>query len=341
MPIVLPEGLPGASALRAEGLDVQTRSAPVIGEACEQGEFLRVALLNLMPDKVATETQFARLLAASPFPIHLTLVLPDGCTPKTTSSNHIATFYEPWSRVRSHRFDGLIVTGAPVEHLAFEQVAYWSGLKQILEWSRTHVRRSLFICWAAQAALYHFHGVPKRSLREKAFGVFSQDVIQPSAPFLRGFGPEFMVPVSRHTEVSVHDLPAVSGLRVLARSRESGLCMLEDQADQACFMFNHFEYDSNTLAEEYARDVARGSAVGPPVNCVALDRPGQTPSNPWRDHARLFFQNWTNEVALAARARGEGSQQALDPLAKPGLAGRLGALLLPFRKGRSREVALK
>lgn len=300
MSIVLPEGLPAVATLRSEGIEISTRR----GSRCGRAGTLRVALLNLMPDKITTETQIARLLGATPLQTHLTLVIPDSCSPKNTSVDHISSFYERWSEVRAWHFDGLIITGAPVEHLPFEQVAYWRELKEILDWSGRHAHHSLLICWAAQAALYHFYGIPKRKLGQKAFGVFPQWVTQPDTPLLRGFGIDFMVPVSRHTEVSANDLPADSGLRILARSCESGLCLLEDSTRDACYMFNHFEYDSGTLAQEYARDLARGDAISCPFGYGLEDGPGHASVDYWRFHARLFFQNWANEIARAQTSSG-------------------------------------
>lgn len=324
MPIALPEDLPATAALRSEGIEVlgyRLGSGPL-----QDG--LKVALVNLMPEKAITETQIARLLGASSFLVKLTLVIPDGYAPRTTPASHISRFYKRWSDVSAHSFDALMVTGAPVEHLAFEQVSYWRELADILDWSRIHSLRSLFVCWSAQAALFRFYGVPKRDLAEKAFGVIRQTVRRPYAPLLRDFGADFEVPVSRHTEVSVHDLPEGSRVRVLASSPESGLCLLEDSCGAACYMFNHFEYDAGTLGREYKRDLARGAVIGHPADYFPDDDPERRPINRWRPHARLFFRNWINEIALATGvSRSNRVTMSLPPgesVSKPALASPFG-----------------
>ena len=215
---------------------------------------MRIGLLNLMPDKISTETQLARLLGATPLQIELTLVRISDHVARNTPAGHIAAFYQPWSDVSAKRFDGFIITGAPIERLPFEEVSYWPELRSILDWTQTHVHGCLTLCWAAQAALHHFHGVPKRELPRKAFGVFPHRNLAPTSPYLRGFSDAFDVPVSRWTEVCRADLPTDRGLHVLAESDEAGLCLVEDPLRRSIHMFNHLEYDTATLAAEYRRD---------------------------------------------------------------------------------------
>lgn len=298
MPIVLSEGLPAAARLRGEGISVtEVPNRGDGGDPLRDPRPLRVALLNLMPSKERTETQIARMLGGAGLPVALTLVLPDGYRPRTTAAAHIERHYRPWSAIRRRRFDGLIVTGAPVETLPFEAVGYWDELTRILDWSRNAVGRGLFICWAGQAALKHRHRVDKRPLARKAFGVFRQSVVAPGEPALAGFGATFPVPVSRHTEVARSDLPVGRGLSVLAESRESGLCLVEDRPYRSLYMFNHLEYDADTLDAEYRRDLAASRAVAPPCNSYPGDDPTRPPGNVWRAHGQRFFANWLCSMA--------------------------------------------
>lgn len=288
MPITIADDLPACRTLEAEGVVVM-READAVRQDIRP---LRIGLLNLMPDKISTETQLARLLGATPLQIELTLVRITNHVARNTPSDHMEAFYRPWSDVGAERFDGFIITGAPVERLPFEEVRYWSELRSILDWTQTHVHRCLTICWAAQAALHHFHGVPKRELPRKAFGVFPHRNLAPTSPYLRGFSDAFDVPVSRWTEVCAADLPADRGLRVLADSDEAGVCLVEDPLHRSIHMFNHLEYDTGTLAAEYCRD----GRVHLPARYFPSDNPSQPPSNSWRSHAHLLFGNWINEI---------------------------------------------
>jgi homoserine O-succinyltransferase len=300
MPIALPRGLPAWRTLVGEGIDV-CRADDLHRPG---GRPLRICLVNLMPTKVVTETQIARLLGATPTPVELVLCLPDSYRSKTAPAEHIAAFYRRWRELRDESFDGLVVTGAPVETLPFEAVNYWSELCAIFDWAHDRDIHSLHICWAAQAALRHFHGVPKHRLPEKMFGVFAHRAQSADARLLRGFGAEFPVPVSRHTEIRAADLPAQAGLTVLAASAEAGLCLIEDRAHRAVFMFNHLEYDAGTLAEEFMRDLAAGKAIGVPENYFPDDDPGRPPVNRWRPYGRLLFANWLGEIDRARKTLG-------------------------------------
>ena len=205
-------------------------------------------------------------------------------------------FYRPWEEVRERKFDGLIITGAPVETLPYQEVAYWPELTRIFDWSQSHVQETYNICWAGQAALQHFHGVPKYELPEKIFGVFPHHVQGGRDNLLRGFSDEIPVPVSRHTEVRREDLPDVPGLTVLLESDEAGLCLVRDEARRQTYMFNHLEYDTGTLADEYHRDVASGMKISPPAYYFPDDDPTRAPINSWRAHANVLLGNWINDL---------------------------------------------
>lgn len=288
MPIRIADNLPARRTLESEGVIVMGES-----EAARQDiRPLRIALLNLMPDKITTETQIARLLGATPLQVELELLRISGHVSKNTSAGHLAEFYRPWDEVRTEKFDGLIVTGAPVETIAYTEVTYWDELRQIFDWSQAHVHHTLTICWGAMAALYHFHGVDKHPLEEKASGVFPHWNRAPATPWMRGLPDVFDVPVSRWSEVRSADIPASSGLTVLAESDETGLSLLADPAHRALHMFNHLEYDTLTLAREFARD--EGAYV--PRHYFPGDDPKANPLNTWRGHGHILFGNWINQV---------------------------------------------
>ncbi|SNS73509.1 homoserine O-succinyltransferase [Sphingomonas laterariae] len=292
MPIKIPDDLPAFRTLQSEGVVVM-RETDAIRQDIRP---LRIGLLNLMPNKISTETQIARLIGATPLQVELTLVRITSHTPRNTAADHMAAFYRPWEDVRSEQFDGFVITGAPVERLPFEEVRYWDELRRIFDWTQTHVHRSFMICWAAQAALHHFHGIPKHELAAKAFGVFSHRNLEPDSAYMRGLSDGFGVPVSRWTEVRRTDIAAVAGLSILAESDEAGPCLVEDAARGGLHMFNHVEYDTASLADEYARDVTRGIGIGVPANYFPDDDPARPPVNSWRSHAHLLFGNWINEI---------------------------------------------
>lgn len=261
---------------------------------------LRIGLLNLMPNKARTETQFARLLGATPLQVELTLVRITNHAPRNTPAEHMISFYRSFEEIRSERFDGFIVTGAPVETLPFEEVSYWDELRRIFDWTQGNVHSCLNVCWGAQAAVHHFHGVPKHELGTKAFGVFRHRNLAPASPYLRGFSDDFSIPVSRWSEVRRADLPEGSGLSVLMESDEAGLCLLDDPAHRSLHMFNHIEYDTTSLAEEYFRDSAAGVPAALPVNYFPDDDSARPPENRWRSHAHLLFGNWINQIYQTA-----------------------------------------
>jgi len=292
MPIKIADSLPAFAALEKEGVMVMRETDAVRQDIRP----MRIGLLNLMPNKIRTETQIARLLGATPLQVELELIRITNHVPRNTPGEHIASFYRPWEEMQEERFDGFIVTGAPVEKLDFEDVTYWDELCRIFDWTQTNVHTSLMICWGAQAALHHFHGVPKHLLAEKAFGVYRHRNLAPASPYLRGFSDDFSIPVSRWSEVRREDIPAGSGIRVLMDSKEKGLCLLEDPARRQLYMFNHIEYDSDSLAEEYFRDQKAGLKVDLPHAYFPGDDPTRPPENRWRSHAHLLFANWINQM---------------------------------------------
>jgi homoserine O-succinyltransferase len=292
MPIKIPDALPARATLEAEGVVLMRET-----DAARQDiRPMRIGLLNLMPDKPKTETQFARLLGATPLQVELSLVHLASHTSRNTSAEHLAAFYRTWDEVANERFDGFIITGAPVETLPFEQVGYWDELRRILDWTQAHVHSGLTVCWGAQAALRHFHGIDKHVLPEKRSGVYTHKLTAPYSPYLRGMSDEIDIPVSRWTEVRSEDLPAEAGLNVLLDSPDAGLCLIEDPAHRTLHMFNHLEYDATTLAEEFARDRAKDPATPAPARYFPDDDSDRAPKNRWRSHAHLLFANWINQI---------------------------------------------
>ncbi|MCI4661714.1 MAG: homoserine O-succinyltransferase [Neomegalonema sp.] len=291
MPIKIPESLPARAILEREGVMVMDE-----GTALRQDiRPMQIALLNLMPDKISTETQFARLIGATPLQIDLTLVRMSQHRSINTPSEHLEAFYRPWTDVRAHRFDGLIITGAPIELLPFEEVTYWAELREVFDWTEANVFSTFAVCWGAQAMLHYFHGVAKHALAHKAFGCFRHNNHMPGSPYLRGFSDDFIVPVSRHTEIRENELPK-DAVRVLASAPATGPCLIEDMQRRALYMFNHLEYDTQTLGREYQRDVDAGKEIQLPENYFPDDDPSQKPRNRWRGHAHLLFANWLNEI---------------------------------------------
>ena len=292
MPIRIPDELPARAILEKEGVYV-------MGEKTANRQDirpLRIGLLNLMPNKIKTETQFARLIGATPLQVELSLIKVTGHTPKNTSQEHMLAFYDSWEDVKTQRFDGLIITGAPIEQMPFEDVTYWKEMEQIFEWTKTHVHSTLNIRWAAQAALRYFHGVPKHALPKKAFGIYEHKNLNPSSPLLRGFSDDFCMPVSRWTEVRKSDLPKSAGLEILLEADDMGLCLIEDARHRQVYMFNHIEYDTSSLAEEYFRDINANKQIDKPAHYFPGDDPKHPPLNRWRGNAHLLFGNWINEL---------------------------------------------
>lgn len=291
MPITLPETLPAFDVLRREGVMVMSPERA----ARQDIRPLRIGLLNLMPKKIQTENQFARLIGATPLQIDLQLIRMSEHQTKNTAAEHMATFYRPFQEVRAEKFDGLIITGAPIEHLPFEDVTYWDELRQVMDWTQTNVHSTFGVCWGGMAMLRHFHNVDKHMLPAKAFGCFRHRTVAQGSPYLRGFSDDFIIPVSRWTEVRQAEVDA-AGLGTLLASDEVGPCLIEDPAHRALYIFNHFEYDSDTLKQEYDRDVANGTPINVPQNYYPDDDPARPPLNRWRSHAHLLYGNWINEI---------------------------------------------
>ena len=292
MPITLPEDLPAFDVLSKEGVMVISPN-----RASQQDiRPLRIGLLNLMPKKIQTENQFARLIGATPLQIELSLIRMSEHTAKNTAAEHMEAFYRPWQEVRSEKFDGLIITGAPIEHLPFEEVTYWDELREVMDWTQTNVQSTFGVCWGGMAMINHFHGVRKHILPEKLFGCFRHTNLDPTSPFLRGFSDDCVVPVSRWTEMRQAEIADAPGLRTLLGSDIAGPCLVEDPAHRALYIFNHFEYDSDTLKQEYDRDIAAGTPINVPLNYYPDDNPARKPLNRWRSHAHLLYGNWINEM---------------------------------------------
>lgn len=292
MPIKIPDQLPTREALVREGVMVMDEQTALRQDIRP----LQIGLLNLMPDKIRTEAQIARLLGSTPLQVELSLVRIGGHTPKNTPQDHLIAFYQTWEEVKDRKFDGFIITGAPIETLPFEEVTYWEEMKQILDWTETNVHSSIFICWGAMAAIWHFHQVPKYALAEKAFGIYRHRNLRPASRYLAGFSDDFQISVSRWTEVRKQDLPAESGLELLMESDETGVCLIAEERCNRLYIFNHVEYDSTTLADEYFRDLAAGVPVKLPHNYFPGDDPTKPPLNRWRSHAFLLFGNWINQA---------------------------------------------
>jgi len=290
MPIRIPDNLPATDILRQENIFVMTEQRA----RTQDIRPLQILLVNLMPKKIQTETQFSRLLGNTPLQIDLELVCPEGHVPANTPAEHLQKFYKPFSEVKDRYFDGCIITGAPVEHLEFEQVDYWPELCEIMEWSKTHVHSTFHICWGAQAALYYHYGIPKQGLPEKLFGVFPHEVEYKQSILFRGFDDIFYVPHSRHTTIRREDVEAIPALRVLASSPDAGVYCVFTRKGRQIFVTGHSEYDPDTLKQEYDRDVAAGKPIHVPDHYFPDDDPSRPPYVLWRSNANLLFSNWLN-----------------------------------------------
>ncbi|MFZ6026273.1 MAG: homoserine O-acetyltransferase MetA [Chloroflexota bacterium] len=290
MPVNIPKTLPARAILEGENVFVMTE------ERAQHQDIrpLRIAILNLMPTKIATETQLLRLLGNSPIQVEITLLHTATYKSKNVDEEHLLNHYETFAAVRSEKFDGLIITGAPVEQMAFEDVDYWPELCQIMDWAETNVFSTLYICWGAQAGLYHRYGVPKYSLPQKMFGVFEHNVLVPTERLLRGFDDRFYAPHSRHTEVRRADIEKVPQIQLLSESEEAGVYMVGTLDGRHIFITGHSEYDPLTLKGEYERDINKGLSIRVPSNYYPNDQPTHPPLVRWRSHANLLFSNWLN-----------------------------------------------
>lgn len=290
MPIKIPNKLPATRTLRQENIFVMTETRAVTQDIRP----LQILLLNLMPTKADTETQLARVLGNTPLQIELELIAPAGHVSRNTSQQHMLTFYKTFAEVKNRTFDGLIITGAPVEHLPFEEVDYWPELCEIMEWSKRSVHSTLHICWGAQAGLYYHYGIPKHALPQKLFGVFQHTLEDSNFILFRGFDDSFWVPHSRNTTVRREDIEAVPELKIMAASPEAGVYAAKTALGRQVFLMGHAEYDRDTLKKEYLRDVAAGVDIQLPRHYFPLDDPSREPTVRWRSCAHLLYANWLN-----------------------------------------------
>ncbi len=290
MPLRLPDRLPAIELLKTENIFVMDESRA----HSQMVRPLKIVVLNLMPLKITTETDLIRLLSNTPLQIEINFMKLKNHTPKNTPIEHMMMFYKDFDILKQQKWDGMIVTGAPIELLDFEDVEYWDEITGIFDWARTHVTSTLYICWAAQASLYHFYNIPKYALPKKMFGVFHQRVLVDRLPIFRGFDDEFMMPHSRHTEIRRGDLITHPELTILAESGESGVSMVMARGGREFFITGHLEYAPDTLDKEYRRDFGKRDDVELPRNYYRADDPGQGPRVTWRAHANLLFNNWIN-----------------------------------------------
>ncbi len=290
MPICIPSGLPAYKTLVKENIFVMK------GERAEHQDIrpLKILILNLMPKKIETETQMMRLLSNSPLHVNVKLLHVETHISKNTSLNHLSTFYITFKEIENERFDGMIITGAPVEQMDFDKVDYWDELCRIMEWSKTHVYSTIHVCWGAFAGLYYHFGIEKRPLEKKLFGVFKHRVLAENCPLLRGFDDEFYVPHSRYTEVWKEDIESNTSLDIVTYSDDAGVHIISNKNGRQFFITGHSEYDRNTLAEEYFRDKEKGIDIDVPKNYFPNDDPAKAPVFQWRCHANLMFSNWLN-----------------------------------------------
>ena len=290
MPLILPKGLPAIELLKQENIFVMDAARA----ASQDVRPLRIAVLNLMPIKITTETDLVRLLSNSPLQIELSFMKVKSHVSKNTPIEHMQAFYTDFEEMRHNKYDGFIITGAPVEHLDFEEVGYWQEMTEIFEWARHNVTSTLYICWAAQAGLYHHYGIPKYPLDKKMFGIFKHRVHKPELPLFLGFDDEFSIPHSRHTEVRREDMERCPELDILAESEESGVSVVMARGGREIFLTGHSEYSPLTLDTEYKRDLGKGLPIEMPKHYYRGDDPSQPPLVTWRGHANLLFNNWLN-----------------------------------------------
>ena len=290
MPLRLPDRLPAIDLLKKENIFVMDDT-----RAHNQDiRPLKIVVLNLMPLKITTETDLVRLLSNTPLQLEISFMKLRSHTPKNTPIEHMMMFYKDFDELRHHKFDGMIITGAPVEQFAFEDVTYWDEMKDIFSWAKTHVTSTLYICWAAQAGLYYYYGIPKYPLAKKKFGIFEQHTLEPTLPIFRGFDDTFMMPHSRHTELHRDDILACKDLTLIAEGEESGVSIIMARGGREFFITGHLEYAPNTLDNEYRRDAGIRDDVDLPKNYYRHNRPEDGPLVSWRAHANLFYSNWIN-----------------------------------------------
>ena len=290
MPIKVPNGLPAVKTLKDENIFVMTHKRA----AKQDIRPLKILLLNLMPKKIETETQFARLLGNTPLQVEMEMMYTTSHKSKNTSEEHLLAFYKTFDEIKDNKYDGMIITGAPVENMEFEEVEYWDELCKIMEWSKSHVTSTFHICWGAQAGLYYHYGIQKHPLPKKCFGVYPHKVDYKRSILFRGFDDTFMAPQSRHTTVCAEEIKKVKGLKILASSKETGVYAVSTSKGKQIFVTGHSEYDKDTLKNEYLRDKEKGLEIDIPKNYFPNDDPSKEPIVSWRAHANLLFSNWLN-----------------------------------------------
>ena len=290
MPIRIPNKLPAEKILAGENIFVMNEKRALTQDIRP----LSIVILNIMPTKITTETQLLRLLGNTPLQVNIQLAAMESHTSKNTPKEHLSTFYKTFDEIKRNKYDGMIITGAPIEQIDFEQVDYWDELKEIMEWTKTNVTSTMHICWGAQAGLYYHYGIPKYPLEKKMFGVFPHTLVRKNKMLTRGFDDVFMVPHSRHTEVREEDIRRVPELEIIAVSKEAGVYLVSSKGGKRIFVTGHAEYDAETLAGEYFRDIEKGLEIDVPKNYFKNDNPKNKPVNSWRSTANLLFSNWLN-----------------------------------------------
>jgi len=290
MPLNIPDKLPATEILERENIFFMRETTAIHQDIRP----LKVVILNLMPLKIATEAHILRLLSNTPLQVEIILMHPENHVSKNTPAEHLETFYKTFSQIEDQKFDGMIITGAPIEHLEFEEVNYWNELQRIMDWTRSHVTSTMFICWGAQAGLYHFYNVPKYNLPRKMFGVFDHTVNNPLIPLIRGFDEIFQAPHSRNTEIRRSDIEKIDDLEIVSESEDAGVFIVIAKSGRQIFVTGHAEYDPTTLKEEYERDIKKGIDIDVPKNYFRHNDPSNMPKVSWKSHANLLFSNWLN-----------------------------------------------
>jgi len=296
MPLTIPDKLPAIKILEEENIFVMRKTTAIHQDIRP----LRIVILNLMPVKITTETHILRLLSNTPLQVEVTLLHTSVHISRNTPADHLKTFYKTFRQIRNHKYDGMIITGAPIEHLNFEEVDYWDELKDIMDWVKHNVTSTMFICWGAQAGLYHYYGIPKYPLPKKMFGVFPHQVANPKIPLVRGFDEEFLAPHSRHTEIRRSDIEKIDKLQLVSESPGAGVYIVMTHEGRQIFVTGHSEYDPNTLKDEYDRDVKKGLPIDIPVNYFPESDPSKPPMVMWKSHANLLYYNWLNYYVYQA-----------------------------------------
>ncbi len=296
MPLTIPDKLPAIKILEEENIFVMRKTTAIHQDIRP----LKIVILNLMPVKITTETHILRLLSNTPLQVEVTLLHTSVHISRNTPADHLKTFYKTFRQIKNHKYDGMIITGAPIEHLDFEEVDYWEEMKDIMDWVKYNVTSTMFICWGAQAGLYHYYGIPKYPLPKKMFGIFPHQVSNPKIPLVRGFDEEFLAPHSRHTEIRRNDISMIPDLQLVSESPGAGVYIVMTHDGRQIFVTGHSEYDPDTLKDEYERDMKKGLPIDLPVNYFPENDPTRPPMVMWKSHANLLYYNWLNYYVYQA-----------------------------------------